>query len=300
MSLDFTFNALATKWCIKIYDKRDDLRLTFSQIEVLAFDFEKAYSRFLDDSFISKLNRDRYLEEFPKELYDILIYSEDIRQKSNGLFNVAVGGILENLGYDKSYSFSLKQNIKSINVSDNSSFEVLYEEMIQIKSAVKVDLGGIGKGWLIDKIAKFLIDLGIKYFSINGGGDIYATSDNGNPISFVLEHPKDLTQKIGKISIKNQGIACSAPNRRMWKDQQTDQTFHHLIDIKNSNSALGKLAVFTQGKSATIADVMSTTLFVAQNSQIEYLAKMFEVEFLIIFPDLSFIKSLGYQGQMNA
>jgi len=300
MSLDYTFEALATKWWIKVYDNYEQIDQIFTQIEALANEFEKSYSRFLDDSYVSKLNRDKKLQNFPKELFEILIYSEDIRQKSNGLFNVAVGGILENLGYDKSYSFSLKQGIKSIHVSENSSFEVLNESIIQIKSGVKVDLGGIGKGWLIDKIAKFLTDSNIKYFSINGGGDIYASTDFDNPISFVLEHPQDFTQKIGSIAIKNQGIACSAPNRRMWKDQQTDQTFHHLIDIKNSNSTLGKLAVFTQGKNATIADVMSTTLFVAKNSEVEALAKLFEVEFLIIFPDLSFVRSIGYQGQMNA
>jgi thiamine biosynthesis lipoprotein len=300
MSADFSFDALATKWWIKIYDKKVDLEQIFNQIETLSKDFEKSYSRFLDESYISKLNRNKSLSHFPHELYQILVYSENIRQKSAGLFNVAVGGILENLGYDKNYSFSLKQDIESISVLDDSSFETLDENLIQIRPDAKIDLGGIGKGWLIDKIAKFLSDFDIKYFSINGGGDIYATTDQDNPISFVLEHPKDFTQKIGSISIANQGIACSAPNRRMWIDQQSDQTFHHLIDIQNSNSAMGKLAVFTQGKNATIADVMSTVIFVAKNEEIEDLAKLFEVEFLIIFPDLSFVKSLGYKGILNA
>ena len=299
MSFDYTFDALATKWWIKVHDKNVDLAQIFNQIETLARDFEKSYSRFLGDSYISKLNRDKKLTEFPVELYDMLIFSENIRQKSSGLFNVAVGEILENLGYDKDYSFSLKKDVASIIVPENSSFEILNENIIQIKPSVKIDLGGIGKGWLIDKISKFLTDLNIKYFSINGGGDIYASTDHDTPISFALEHPLDTSQKIGTTAIRNQGIACSAPNRRMWKDGQTDQTFHHLIDIKNSNSALGKLAVFTQGENATIADVMSTVLFVAKNSEIEDLAKLFGVEFLIIFPDLSFVRSVEYQGALN-
>jgi thiamine biosynthesis lipoprotein len=300
-SVEFTFEALATKWWLQSWDKSlgDNLNYVedlFKQANIIANTFENQYSRFLPNSFITKLNTDRTLNNFPKELFEIINFAENIREKSNGLFNVAVGGILENLGYDKDYSFRQKKELNSSFDTYQSSFEILDPEQIKLKDGVKIDLGGIGKGWLIDKIAKYFLESGLNYFSINGGGDIYATSDNDSDVEFILEHPIDFSQKIGSICIKNQGLACSASNRRVWTDLKTGETFHHLINLNNLQSSEGKLAVFTQAKNALLADVMSTTLFIAKNSEIESLAKKIGVEFLIIFPDLSYVKSLGYSG----
>ena len=110
----------------------------------------------------------------------------------------------------------------------------LNPEEIALRSNFKIDLGGLGKGFLIDKIAKELQVVGVKYFSINGGGDIYATSDYEEPLTFELEHPQNQKMSIGQIKIKNLGLACSAPNRRQWKDKISGEFNHHLIDLNNS------------------------------------------------------------------
>ena len=301
MSQKFSFQALATKWWLEVFDLKDEniVQNLFLEIEIEAKKFELNYSRFLDSSYISKLNREKKLLEFPKELYEILQFAEGIREKSQNNFNVAVGGILEDLGYDKNYSFqSSKSKLEKINTSE-SSFISLEKSLIQIKNNVRIDLGGLGKGWLIDKIATFFKQKGIEFYSINGGGDIYATSNQNQPIEFILENPDDLTQSIGKIKIQNQGIACSSSNRRQWLDKTTNQIEHHLINLEKSESEKEKLAVFTGAKNGLLADVAATTIFVSKPEQIEQIAQNLDVEFLIIWSDLSFIKSQHYSANLH-
>jgi thiamine biosynthesis lipoprotein len=300
VSFKFSFQALATKWWLEVFDQEHEkiLQNLFLEIEIIAKKFELDYSRFLDSSYVSVLNRNKKLLNFPVELLQMLQFAEEMRVKSLNNFNVAVGGILEDLGYDKDYSFrSSKNKSETINTS-KSSFISLDDSLIQIKENIRIDLGGLGKGWLIDKIATFFRQNGILFFSINGGGDIYATSNQKQLIEFILENPVDLTQSIGKIKIQNQGLACSASNRRQWLDKSTNRVIHHLINLENQTSETEKIAVFTTAKNGLLADVAATTIFVSKPEQIEKIAQNLEVEFLIIWSDLSFVKSPNYVGEL--
>ena len=70
-------------------------------------------------------------------------------------------------------------------------------------------------------------------------------------------------------------------------------------ELNNKNSKTGKLAVFTQAPSALDADIASTALFVGDKSKIKEIANNFNTEYLIIWEDFSYTKSLGYQGELN-
>jgi len=295
----FSFSALATTWWLKIYDLgfENDSDSIFYEVKTLSLEFEQNYSRFLDTSSISRLNQEKSITNFPAEFYEMLSFGQKCGIKSLGNFNLAVGGILEDLGYDASYSFASKTNSKSdIYELTQNPFLVLNPDYIQIRPETKLDLGGLGKGWLIDKIASLLLKNEVKYFSINGGGDIYGSSNHGKELEFILENPNDTTQAIGQIQIQNQGLASSSPNRRSWVDKNTGQIENHLINLKESQFDNQKLAVFTSGKNALLADVASTSIFVAEIAEIEIIAKNFEVEFLIIWSDFSFTQSRDYAG----
>ena len=163
---------------------------------------------------------------------------------------------------------------------------------------VHIDLGGIGKGFLIDKVKDFLLSNKVQYFFINAGGDIYATSEFDNPIEFALENPFDINQMIGKIKIKNESIASSSPARRKWKDKNSDKEFHHLIDMK-TNSPVSEIAgVFTLGQNATDADLASTAIFVSPKELHNKIASAFGVEYMVVFNDGSYSKSSNYKAEL--
>lgn len=60
---------------------------------------------------------------------------------------------------------------------------------------MSIDLGGLGKGWLIDKLSDLLRNEGYKEFLINGGGDMYVSSTEKQEC--YIEHPRDTELVIG-------------------------------------------------------------------------------------------------------
>lgn len=292
--------ALGTTWWFEIYDhvSQEFFDSLIINVKNRIRQFEKDYSRFLTDSLISQLNDKKVLKNPPEELVEIFKESKRYYELSDGVFNIAVGAKLESIGYDKDYSFKIKNEELKVK---NWEKEVLHvsDLEIRISDLSRIDLGGIGKGWLVDRVAELLKDEGAEYFFVNAGGDIHATSNHNKPIEFALENPFDTSESIGKIQLMNQGIAASSSNRRRWKDDKTGKTYSHIIDTSNIEKENPRVGVFTQAKDTTTADVVSTILFICPIEKVEEYAKKFDVEWMLVFEDGSYTKSKGYKGLLN-
>ena len=242
--------ALGTEWHIEVLDKVSDIDELQIFTEEFIETFEQKYSRFRSDSDLSKLNTNGVFFNPSEEFLDILRQSESVYKSTRGIFNIAVGEKMETSGYDSDYSFTqtkISGVPKLTEVLSCSLREILL-------NGGKLDLGGIGKGYLIDSLAKaYQTKYGLKYFIINGGGDIYATSDHGKAFEIVLVHPKDQTLCIGTASLLHQGFAASSPYVRAWADKKTGEKRNHL-------QTENKTATYVVATTAVTADVWATTL----------------------------------------
>lgn len=252
MSQQFTFEAIGTHWWIEIFDdiSNAELEANLGRLELICSNFNLAYSRFRPDSQISILNRERELRNPDEECRVLLNYGKQLYLRSQSTFNLLVGHILEARGYDASYSFTLNQTIKQTVCNPLTDLEITEEEIIL--HCGNVDLGGYGKGWLIDKLKNDLLVHNIKHFLINGGGDMYATSDvSGDAITIYLEHPTETNQYIMETTLLNQGFAASSPFKRQWK--HGDTTYNHLVD----KGEVPSVAAFVKAPTATEADAFT-------------------------------------------
>jgi thiamine biosynthesis lipoprotein ApbE len=116
-------------------------------------------------------------------------------------------------------------------------------------------------------------------------------------VEFFLQSPLDHTEYIGKLTIKNMAIASSSNYYRHWKNQLTTENFGHLI--LKEKLIKPKLGTYTLAKTATIADVGSTSLFVCQNELEEEIAKNLNLEYLIVYQDQGYQKSKNYPVILN-
>lgn len=253
MSVLGPWEALGTHWYLEFFETVDKAQV-LKETQTLLSEFEKNYSRFLSDSLVSRLNREREIVDPPVEFVELLQISLDYYRKTDGVFNIAVGEKMVASGYDDNYSFTAKKNTeKSQTLLQLTGVMSVIEELVSLKDG-QIDLGGIGKGYVIDKLANHLkTKLGLSYFLINGGGDIYASSDQGNPVEIGLAHPTDRTKVIGKVNLINQGFAASSPYVRTWKDRDSGKEYNHL----HTNN---QVASYTVAPTATEADVWATTL----------------------------------------
>lgn len=293
MTPTFSFEGIGTYWKIYLYalNRAQTERTERDFIDILK-KFDSDFSRFKENSFISKLNREKKLEKFPLELFEMLDYCEKITYFTEGHFSATAGTALNKIGYDAKYSFIEKEGAYK-----TGFITKLTPELIEISAEASIDLGGIGKGWLIDKYAKYLKEHNVAHFLIDGGGDILATSQpDKSPFVVQLENPFDNSETIGQIVIKDAAAACSSPSRRQWKDKITGKGFHHLVDVKTGDPINEIAAVFTYGKSALQVDAASTAFYVSPAALYNRIKDFFNVEYMVISQKGTAFMSDAYPG----
>ncbi|MEI6886758.1 MAG: FAD:protein FMN transferase [bacterium] len=285
------FEGIGTHWYINIYDDISTSRFEIikNKISTLVVNFENNYSRFIDSSLISILNKDKKLTEVSDELIEIIDLANKAKEVTSGHFDITVGSVLEGMGYDSKYSFESKE----INFNDSRNIDI-NGRVITLGKNTMIDIGGIGKGYLIDKVKQLIITNGIKYFFINAGGDIYATSNYDKSIEFALENPFNLKEMIGKISIKNMSIASSSNSRRSWYTKNTNQKYAHLIDMETKKTVTYVSGVYTYANTSVNSDISSTCFFVSPKELDDKISKQYLSEYLIVYSDKTIKKSSNY------
>lgn len=259
----FSFEAIGTVWWIEIFDEIDDNTLTVvkDHCERFCEVFNQRYSRFLPDSLVSKLNRERMLERPDEECRALLSYGKQLYIRSGTAFNYLTGHILEARGYDATYSFTERADLASLPVC-NPAVDIEISESAITLHCGNVDIGGYGKGWLIDELVRELRSFDLQYFLINGGGDMYATTHKGEPIEIYLEHPTKDNTVLLSTTIENQGFAASSPFKRQWTSGDTTHT--HIV----SETPMPHIAVFVKAINARDADAFTKSALLLPEEQI--------------------------------
>ncbi|MDD3144827.1 MAG: FAD:protein FMN transferase [Candidatus Gracilibacteria bacterium] len=244
-----------------------------------AENFENKYSRFIKGNYLYKLNKEKS-SQIDGELFSILELCKKVSELTSGYFDITILPFLENAGYGIENKI-IDENIgyKNIEINDNYIF---------LKNGVSIDLGSVGKGYIIDKIYNIL-DKSFDEFIINFGGDIRV---KGKHIIY-LEDPFDDKKIIGEIELENCSIAGSSPNKRKLNKG------HHLINPKNKESQNDKIALFVTHKLASFSDIFSTALFVTPlDESLKILGKINGLEGLIIDKDGSIYKSTNFNCKL--
>lgn len=279
------FEAIGTVWEINGF--LPDLitqKVISKKIQERIEKFDKAYSRFRKDSQIFEMSHksgNYKLPEDAKKMWDLYL---KLYELTDGKFTPLIGQTLEESGYDASYSLKETKLTKVPTWIEALDYNF---PNLEIKKPVVLDLGGIGKGYLIDLIGELFEENKITDYCIDAGGDILVKSKN--PIRVGLEHPENLKQVIGVIQIKEGSICASSGNRRKWGK------FHHIINPESLNSVNNILATWAISKTAIIADSVATCLFLESPQKLE---KEFDFEYLILYPDYTFSKSENFNAEL--
>lgn len=254
------FPALGTAWWIEISSILTPTEAAELQSILLTAisEFETRYSRFKTDSLISEINTKRELHSPDLQLQTILQYGADLYNRTNTYFNFLIGDILNARGYTADYRFT--PTTEPTQAPNPDTALTISEKSIALHEGM-IDIGGFGKGYLIDELARILKECGVSEFLINGGGDMYGTTLDGAPIQIYLEHPTEPKTFLGTITIQNQGFAASSPFKRHWLHD--GHSYNHIVgDTKQP------LASFVVAKTARDADAFATMVLLASEDEL--------------------------------
>ncbi len=284
----FRFEAIGTMWVISTPHELSPLLADELLATILKriHEYDDAYSRFRDDTLVSKMARSAGSYLLPLDgpkLFELYKRVHDITQ---GKVTPLIGSVMEEAGYDKEYSLTPKTLHTPPSWDEAMSLD---GRMLTMKHPALLDVGAAGKGYLIDLVAEVLMENGQHSFTIDAGGDIKHLSETGIPLRIGLENPNDVSEVIGAVTLQNESICGSAGNRRAWGK------YHHIIDPTTLESPRDILATWVIADSTLLADMLATCLFFVSP---ETLAGHFAFQYIILRNDFSIYYSPGIKAEL--
>ena len=201
-------------------------------------------TRFDESSELSRLNAAAAWVDISPELEQLLRASLLAFEMSGGLVNVAVLPSMLAIGYTR----PLTQGPTAAHLDQAHTAPFLPEVLkvargrARLAPNVRIDLGGIAKGWIADRLAARLGG----HVLVNLGGDLYARG----------EWPVAIACKT--YLLRNLGAATSSTRKRRWGD------LHHLIDPRTGLPATTRVEeVSVVAETALDAEVLAKTVLIS-------------------------------------
>ncbi|MEA2038097.1 MAG: FAD:protein FMN transferase [Nanoarchaeota archaeon] len=256
---------------------------------------EGLLSNYKNDSEIYLLNSDRVINDASNELVYIISKSLKYGDLSDGAFDITVQPILDL--YATSFE-ELKRPPTDDEIKETKKlvgYEKIYlkNKQVELKENMKITLGGIAKGYIIDKAIDILSKEGISNALVNAGGDVRAIGSKGNDNwKIALQNPRDEKDFITTISVNDTAVCTSGDYERYFDD---DKKFHHIVDPRTGHSATELISVTIISKKAIDCDALATSVFVLGKTEgLELIQRFKDVEGLIITKDKEIVKSRGF------
>ena len=220
-------------------------------------------SPFKADSEISFINNNASTEtiEVSDEMAEIIDRSLYFSNISGGAFDITFASI----GYRYDYRKKLKPSDQLIESSlesiDYRHINLNNNELRFNDPGVRIDLGGIAKGYAVDRAIEIAKQCGIDEALISAGGDSKILGKKqGRPWIIGIQHPRKKNEMALVLPLSDTAISTSGDYERFFI--RDGQRVHHIINPSTGKSATVTWSATVTGPDAVTTDALSTTIFV--------------------------------------
>jgi len=247
------FRAMNTEWWISVSGGED--RSLLATARAITSAAEAAFSRFQPESLLSRLNRERRLVD--ASLADVVGRALALGEATSGAFDPRVGPALAAAGYDVSFESLADRSPDGLRrlapPVDLLSVAVAGDEVV-LRGIGALDLGGIAKGWTIDRIARALEAAGCRDYVIDGGGDIRTGGRNSDGGAWAIGVGDGLV-----ANLSGEAVATSSTMKRHWV--AASGRVHHVIDPRTGCASASMVTnAVVIAPDATTADALATAV----------------------------------------
>ena len=245
------FRAMGTNWRVGADGAASG---TIEAVRELVEHEEQRCSRFRADSALSRLNATRVTSD--RTLGSLVREALDVSAATAGAFDPTVGDAVIAAGYDR--TFAGMTGFVDVNGTRASSRPRVDRggSSLRLSGEGAIDLGGIAKGWTVDRVAESLIEAGSARWLVDAGGDIRA---GGAERSVCIPIAVDLTGLT--VGLEGGAVATSSTLRRAW--DTPGGRMHHIISPHTGRPSAGPYVLATVvAPEASTADALATALLV--------------------------------------
>lgn len=219
-----------------------------------------------EESEIAQLNQNKSatLSEDAGYLVECAL---ELNKETDGAFDIAIYPVMEAWGFPtQNYQVPTADTLESLLKLADAS-QIIYDENSRKisfgREGMKIDLGGIAKGYTSSRIMDIYKENNISSGLVNLGGNVQAlgTKPDGSKWRVAVQSPDDTEDYLGILSVEDKAVITSGGYERYF--EQDGKTYHHIIDPKTGYPAEnGLTSVTVVSEDGTLADGLSTSLFI--------------------------------------
>lgn len=243
----------------------------YTGMETKIREIESALSLHLSQSEIAAINENAGVQpvEVSQRTFDLLQRAKELSEQSDSAFDITIAPVVELWGITSDHPHvptdeELAQAMALMGLEDL----VLDEEACTAyltRPGMAIDLGGIAKGWTADQLREYARELGAErgYVSLGGNLMIIGERPDGDPFKFGLRDPQgDASTYLGTVTLED-GCTMATTGGYERYFEEDGIRYHHVLDPRTGYPADSDLlSVAVISKDGTLADYLSTTLFV--------------------------------------
>ncbi|MFN7934161.1 MAG: FAD:protein FMN transferase [Bryobacteraceae bacterium] len=246
---------------------------------------DRLMSEWKPDSPISQVNQaaGKQPVEVPEELRALLERSVRFSELSHGAFDVTWRGMGRIWHFDDSFTVPTKAEVEKARRNvDYRAMRIEGNRIFLPRPEMSIGLGGIAKGYAVDRAAAVLEKAGFHDYLVDGGGDIRVSGKkHGQPWSLGIQHPREPRGTlIGRVRLTS-GVLVSSGDYERFR-MVDGVRYHHIIDVRTGYPAMACQSVSVIAAEAEKAVVMGKVVFILGPEEGLRIAKAEGVEVLAI------------------
>jgi FAD:protein FMN transferase len=202
-----------------------------------------------------------------EETFAVIARAVDVSRRSNGVFDITIEAFRGVWKFDQDMDGSLpdpaevKQRLALVNWKD-IALDPRQHSVFLRRKGMAITLGGIAKGYAVDRCVAILRGRGFTDFMMQAGGDMYIAGKKGNePWVVGIRDPRGPTNTMFAVApIEDHSFSTSGDYERGFVKDGV--RYHHIIDTRTGQPARASRSVTVRARDAFTADAWSKVMFI--------------------------------------
>jgi thiamine biosynthesis lipoprotein len=283
--------------CLYTIDAYADDSETLPHILDQAFDevdrIDRLMSHYKTDSPLSRINREAATSPVPvePELFDFIAESIRCSRESDGAFDITVGPLMKAWGFFRGDGrLASGRDVEAARSLVGSQHLILDAEHRTIRfdrPGVELDVGGIAKGYAVDRAVSLLRARHVAAALVSAGGStIYGLGvpPNHNGWMVAIQDPTDGRKSAREVELKDRALSVAGSSEKFFEVHGV--RYSHIMDPRTGRPVQGVLSVAVITETGTQGDGLDDAFFVlGPVGSRNYLQRLEGVEAFFFIPD---------------
>ena len=263
---------------------------------------EALMSTYMDTSEMSRVNASAYAQpqKVTAELFGLLKIAMEISVATDGAFDISYDSVGQL--YDFRAGKHPDENQIAAQLENIDYHHVILDEAAQTVSfktpGVRINLGGIAKGYSVERVIRLLREAGVEHALATAGGDTRILGDRrGKPWIVGVRDPNQRDGIFTRIPLDDEAISTSGDYERFF--EVGGVRYHHILDPRTGYPSKGCMTATVVATHAEYADALATALCVlGPEKGLALIEKLPRVEAIVVGLDGKAAASTGLQSSL--